>query len=431
MSPRFSKWLAPTVSVVAAALFFAPVGCSRTPLLEGIRGASGGGQGGMSAGGAGGTSTTSSGGTSAITGTTASGGMAADAPPPADLGPDVSPVVTEYEACRDAVVAQCERLWVCQGFNVGDCAEFAAARCPEYYFGPRTLRTAANVEACAQQIAVASCTDFQMGTATQCMLGGLGAAGDPCSGPSECAANLCTSLFPSCGACAQPLGLGESCGGSGGHCASGSICHPTSHICVATPLLVAHAAAGEACDLRGNPPVGCAGDLVCALDAPTGSAGTCAPLPGNGQPCLTNGDPIQCAAGLQCGPVTTELWVFMICSDRAPCGTTYCDADSFCYQTGTTPVGCRAYVGIGEACSNATGSERRCAGDARCTRTPDASAASDGGIVYDGICVALGQVELGGACDATNPCKSPLVCPAGICARFDPATCSAPVDGGR
>lgn len=418
---------------MAGALLFAPVGCSRTPLLLATRHASGGdGQGGAAVGGAGGRSTTASGGATTVgdggMDWAAAAGGAGDVAAPLDRAPDVSTAVTELEACRDAVIAQCERLYVCQGFDVGDCAQFAADHCPEYYFGPRTVRTAENVEACAQQIAAASCTDFLMGTATQCMLGGLGAAGDPCSGPSECASNLCTSFFPTCGTCAKPLGLGESCAGSGGHCASGTLCHPTSRTCVATPLVVAHAAAGEACDLRGNPPVGCTGDLVCALNARTGTAGTCVPLPRNGEPCLAMGDPIQCAAGLQCGPVTTDGGPVMMCGDLMPCGTAYCDASSFCYQTTAGPVGCRPCAGIGEACSNATGSERRCAPDARCA---NASAAGDGGIVYDGICVGPAQVDLGGACDGNTPCRSPLVCQAGVCARFDPATCFQTKDGGR
>jgi hypothetical protein len=424
---RFPVWLASAVTLVAAALPLAPIGCSRTPLLDGIQNASdSGGRGGAPVGGAGGTRTASSGGATRL----GSGGMAADVAPPVDLAPDVSPAVAEYEACAHAIIAQCERLYVCQGFDVGGCARFAADHCPEYYFGPHTLRTAENVEACAELIASASCTDFEMGTATQCMLAGIGAAGAPCSGPSECASNLCTGYFPICGTCAQPLGLGESCAGSNGHCASGSICHPTSRLCVATPLVVAHAAAGQACDLHGNPPVGCTGDLVCALGARTGTAGTCVPLPRNGQPCLANGDPIPCAAGLQCGPVTADGGLVMTCSELAPCGTTFCQSTSFCYQTSAGPVGCRTYAGVGEACSNAAASERKCAPDARCARTSDAAVARDGGIIYDGTCVARVQVDLGGACDANAPCRSPLVCQSGRCARFDPATCYQAKDGG-
>jgi hypothetical protein len=56
--------------------------------------------------------------------------------------------------------------------------------------------------------------------------------------------------------------------------------------------------------------------------------------------------------------------------------------------------------------------------------------ARDGGIAYDGTCVPRGQVELGGACDADAPCQSPFVCQAGVCARFDPATCFLGRDGG-
>jgi hypothetical protein len=354
------------------------------------------------------------------TGDAPGAGTRSDSAAPPDGAPDLSAGVSEFEACRDAIVAQCERLYVCQGFDVGDCVQYAVDRCPEYYFGPRSLRTAHEVEACARSIRTASCTDFLLGTATQCLLGGTGAAGAPCSGPSECASNLCTDYFPACGTCAVPLGLGEACDGSGGHCSSGTLCHPTSRTCVAIPLLVANAGPGEACDLKGSPPMGCTGDLVCAPISRTGSAGTCVRLPRSGETCLVFGGVFHCATPLQCGQAGADGGLIWMCADRMPCGTALCDDISFCYQTDTGQLVCRPYAGMGEACSLSEGSERRCSPDARCT---GGSAGGDAGIVYDGTCVARGRVDLDGACDGSSPCRTPLVCQSGRCARFDPSTC--------
>ncbi len=439
MPLRSLTWPSSTIAILVTGALFAMAACSGNPLRVGPRDAGAkGGPGGMNLGGgtggtagvsgAGGATGVSDGGVdlpAAVGGRDGSG--PGDAAVRLDQAPDISAAARAEQVCRDAIVAQCERLYACQGFSPGDCAQFAADRCPEYYFGPHTLRTVDSVEACVPLIRLASCTDFLMGNATECLLGGLGTAGDPCSGPSECASNSCSALFPRCGTCAAPLALGKSCDVSTGHCASGTACHKATRVCVPTPLVVAHAAEGEPCDTAGDPLVGCEGDLMCVPTKSGGTAGKCAPLPKQGEHCLTANSLPQCAPGLHCGLSRVGGVRAYLCGDPTPCGAAFCDANSFCYENPTVPISCRPFVGIGEACSRAADSDRNCGAGGYCAVT---SVSNDGGPVSDGTCIQFGQVELGEACDTTTSCRAPLVCQAGSCTRFDPATCYQPTDAG-
>ena len=430
MPLHFLTWPSSGIAILGTGALFAMAACSGNPLRVGPRDAGAkGGQGSANlGGGAGGVTGVRDGGVDlpAVVGGRDGGGTD-DAAVWLDHAPDLSVVARAEQACRDAIVAQCERLYTCQGFSPGDCAQFAADHCPEYYFGPHTLRTVDSVEACVPRIRLASCTDFLMGNATQCLLGGLGAAGDPCSGPSECASTSCSALFPSCGTCADALALGEACNVSSGHCASATMCHPTTKVCVPTPLVVAHASDGEPCDTAGDPLVGCEGDLMCVPTKSGGTAGKCAPLPQQGEPCLAASSLPPCAAGLHCGLSTVGGVRANLCGNPAPCGTTFCDGNSFCYETPTVPIGCRPYVGVGEACSRAADSGRNCGSGASCATD---SLSSGGGPVSDGTCVQFGQGELGGVCDTSASCRASLACQAGRCARFDPASCHQPTDAG-
>jgi hypothetical protein len=395
----------------------AMVACSGRPLRVGTRDpAAQGGRGGASAGD----------GTGGVAGRTDTGGAGRDGAP-SDWVPDVSPALSADQVCRDAIVAQCERLYACQGFSPGDCAQYAADRCPDFYFGPHTLRTVENVAACVPHIRQASCTAFLMGNATECLLGGLGAAGAPCSSPSECASSSCSELFPNCGTCSAVLALGESCDVSAGHCASGTLCHPKTRVCVSTPLVVAHAPEGLPCDLAGDPLVGCQGDLVCVPTRSGGTAGRCAHLPRQSEPCLTVSTLPPCAPGLRCGPYVAGDVRARLCDDQQPCGATFCDANGFCNESGGQAGGCLPYAKVGEACSKASDSERICGQDSFCA--VDARA-GDGAPATEGTCALLNQLELGAACDSSRACRSSFLCQAGRCTRFEPATCFLPADGG-
>jgi len=195
-------------------------------------------------------------------------------------------------------------------------------------------------------------------------------------------------------------------------------------MCVPVPAMVTHAAAGAPCDLTANPPVSCEGDLLCIKN---GSASTCTPIPGEGQPCSAYSPP--CAAGLACDTVPPGSTVPRLCHQNPLCGSAPCPDGQYCFESSTVPLTCRDYVKLGAACiaDSSSSAYRACAPGSVCLGVTSVSD-GDGGMTMQGTCAAY--QELGAPCSATTPCRSPLVCQAGVCGRFDPESCFQPADAG-
>jgi hypothetical protein len=409
-----------SVAVAVGVCLAGSTACTSKPAEMGARDAAAG------AGGAGGMA--------GLTGSAGGGGIGdggIDVPLGVDGAVDVAAGTAPAAVCREAIAAQCQRLAECFDIAAYGCDE-SAILCPSYYFGPHSLRTVASVQACIASIRQMTCTDVQMGFASACLAGGTGEGGAPCSGASECASRYCSGIYPTCGTCAPALELGATCGSiANGACRSGTICHPATRVCVPTPLTVAHARAGEACDLSGNPPVGCEGALLC-LPAMRGTTqGTCtsrAALPKAGEPCLevSPAYSISCAPGLVCGLSTADGGRTSLCGDRAPCGSTTCAAGEYCFESSTVSIRCTPYAMAGQPCSSgAPEGDQRCAAELACT---GGTRSGDGGATYRGTCNS--RVALDEPCDEARECRSPLVCQQGRCARLDPETCFLPSDAG-
>jgi hypothetical protein len=401
--PRLS-WLV----VAACALGAVAGGCSNG------KPSSGAGRGGSNGG-------SSAGGSTGAGGVVGAGGVSAGAG-----GAGGSTTLTAEQVCHDAMVAQCERLEACAGSAPAGC-DAIAERCPLYYFGPHTLRTLQNVADCIPKLRAATCTDIIMGINSYCLAGGTRAVGEPCSGASECQSGHCSGYWPSCGTCLPGLALGDSCGtGAAGSCPPGSYCPNGTRVCT-TVTAVAHANLGEPCDLSANPPVGCAGDLYCKPTVSTMSAGTCANLPQQGEPCASGGTfaSAQCGAGLRCGRTTTNQ---AICGDPEPCGSVSCDATSACAQTPTTALHCAPYATEGQPCTvYDPNGDVTCVSPLSCTGEPTDAAL--GTVTLHGTCAARG-----GPGDPCGPgvgsCREAFLCTNGACTVFDPASCTAPADAG-
>jgi hypothetical protein len=306
--------------------------------------------------------------------------------------------------------------------NYSVCAA-TADRCPDYYFGPGSLRTVENVEACIPTLKQATCTDVDMGLKPACLVNGLGAANDACGASSQCASGVCFSTTFPCETCQVAGAIGAGCD-LYTPCAAGGICSPGTRTCVAWP--VTHATEGQPCAYGGNPLIGCEGDLVCVPTTRYGSTGTCQSMPKQGETCLDHasggfyGLP-QCAPGFACGIDRSDGLRTARCGNPAPCGKTVCDVNSYCYETPTVFNECRAYSLPGQACTVSWG-EHNCASGSVCVP------AADGG--DQGTCVAIVEVGLGEACNATATCKSPSSCQSGRCTSYDPASCLQSADGG-
>jgi hypothetical protein len=156
-----------------------------------------------------------------------------------DGGADAPVAMTAEQVCRDAIIAQCERIATCAGVSSDGCAVLAE-HCPGYYFSPTSLRTIENVSACIPKIRAASCTDIMLGNYNSCLAGGTGGGGAPCVAASQCQSGSCSGYWPTCGTCTPALAVGDPCGSGAAICPVGTRCNATTHVCAAV-MPVAHA----------------------------------------------------------------------------------------------------------------------------------------------------------------------------------------------
>jgi hypothetical protein len=331
---------------------------------------------------------------------------AAEAPGPVDRAADLSAPASPEEICRTAIAVQCQRRITCEPMgspSLAMCVSNNAGSCPDYYFNDASRRTPAGIAACLDALSRVACTDVAIGLQPDCLARGSRPGGAPCAYPSQCESAGCDVSATGCGVCLAAAASGAPCGTSAlGFCPAGEFCHRTTRVC--TPgSAVSHASVGQACDLSADPVVGCAGDLVCVIATPLGTAGTCVSLPGLDQPCVSGSSAAFCAAGLVC--------TSGVCRPEVPCGAASCQEGTYCLEAdgGMT---CAPRAVAGQACSSFQPAESPpCAAPATCTASPDAG--------YS--CVRPGA--RGDACDTTRPCLGALTCTGGRCATPGPAAC--------
>jgi hypothetical protein len=166
---------------------------------------------------------------------------------------------------------------------------------------------------------------------------------------------------------------------------------------------------GAKCDHNASPVLGCAGNLVCWSGQAIGSTGTCTRLVAEGQPCTGLGG-LPCAAGSVCVRNATGGGT---CSPLASCGTTTCDANSYCNYS-LTPPACAPRAAESKTC-NLSGDT----GQIPCVEGTMCSPSASGG--SRGFCLTPGRARKV-AC--TTSCSLyPLQCVNGFCAALDPASC--------
>jgi len=355
------------------------------------------GQGGDFAGGTGGS--LGAGGTSSDSGTTVAQGGSTGG------GPD-----TPESACRDAVLAQCQRRVDCGGASAGLACFGYANLCPEYYFSAGSTRTVEGVRACVSTIQHMSCSDLAVDALPDCLVGGTKTSGMACAYGSQCASTYCVGGSQQCSKCSDIAKVGESCGSGNTECATGSFCNARGSMKCESLTSIVHGAEGAACNENASPVLGCAEDLLCIASSNTASS--CKRRVAEGSACLGLGN-VPCVLGSVCvrDPVTGGGF----CRSLAACGTTPCDASSFCNYS-LTPIACVPRATEGKTCSisNDTG-VLPCVAGTVCT--PITSGGSQGACLKPGSARAV-------TCSPTMACPYPLQCVNGKCGLLDPNTCN-------
>ena len=221
---------------------------------------------------------------------------------PSDAGvggagvPDAGARGEEAAACDAYVDAACGFTSTCQvaAFNgnygtLDTCKRTLRVLCLDRFSAPGASVHAADVQACAQQIAGATCAAATLSSFSACAFTGTLGPSSGCRYDAQCMTGLChTSGYqPSCGACVARGAEGSTCVRSA-DCTAGLSCagFGVSATCIRPAML------GAACDSTlPYPP--CAVPLVCR-------AGTCQPPPTIGQACTgacAPTQPAECLSG--------------------------------------------------------------------------------------------------------------------------------------
>jgi len=275
--------------------------------------------------------------------------------------------------------ALCTKLNQCAPFllaaTYGDlttCTSRTAKACTAQAYSDGSGMTAANLLACKNALANATCDDV-FANNLPCNFNGTMTDGTACGENSQCAGGFCNRQGGTCGVCASKAGAGAACAsGNNDECQSGLVCSK-SKTCVAP------ARAAETCDDNTRP---CLMGLFCT------AANTCA---------------YTVAAGAECPGPYLDLAKGILCWGRSTPANPQLAA-----QIGTAETGrpCGLAPAPGQPAT-------LCApgGIPACTLVP-------GGIPFFGVptkgmCAA--PVPDGYTCDATSVCEPGAQCISGMC----------------
>jgi hypothetical protein len=198
---------------------------------------------------------------------------------------------------------------------------------------------------------------------------------------------------------------------NGASCEVGTFCNHGTLKCDSISNIV-HGADGAMCNLQANPPLGCAGDLVCWSGQQTGMTGTCTKLIAEGKTCTGLGG-VPCVPGSVCvrNPDNSGT-----CHSLSSCGAATCNSDSYCNFSATPPA-CTPRPTEGKVCNvNADTGAMPCAAGFTCSPLTATATAN-------GVCMKEGTAR-SVTCTDTQMCPYLLKCVNGHCAPLDPASCN-------
>jgi hypothetical protein len=232
------------------------------------------------------------------------GGGGIDAP--------VEVAVTTTEACRQQAVAVCDALELCATVAVkffyvdkATCVSRLMLSCTTDQMVPGITRTSADILACKQEVAAATCADLLASKFPASCLVKPGAqpSGAVCGSDWQCASTFCSKEAAACGACAVRSGAGGVCTIDAG-CETGLVC--ANKVCVIPAL------PSMACDV--NHP--CRGDLYCTKLI----FGSCLPKVGAGGSCADSDKACDIFKSVGCNPSTHVCEPFDVASGGNACG---------------------------------------------------------------------------------------------------------------
>jgi hypothetical protein len=279
--------------------------------------------------------------------------------------------VSAMQACTDAANAICTKLDACSDFlvqlsygNVSACESAFVSGCTGSLSAKGTSWTGASMEACAQAVPGAACSDLLSNNAPMACRPAAGtlANGAACGDDAQCQSQYCNKgTDGTCGACGARS--------TGGTCIRDDDC-AYGNQCVGGKCIIP-AGSGAACSAA-QP---CGLTLVCKNGA-----------------CATPD-----AAGASCSLVTGSL--FGTCDELAG---NFCNLSMKCQTINLAAAG--ASCGLGQNGVTA------CSASGSCTKATG------------GTCTAA--VAPGATCDAVNnKCAPPGECASGVCKVSDPSSC--------
>jgi hypothetical protein len=277
-------------------------------------------------------------------------------------GGDTVTPLTADQACGQEAQAICDALAGCATFWIqllyGDkptCVARQKVSCMDDQSVVGTTRAPADIVACAQAGATATCPDLLAGKLpAECQLKpGVLVNGRACGSDWQCQSTYCNKHGLQCGTCGPRAAAGADCADSDG-CQTGLVCAGSR--CV-TPGVV-----GGACDATIQP---CRSDLYCT------PAATCAKRVGVGGSCADSSDACAITQGVACNGLNHVCEKVAVAAGGAACGIvdrtlTLCVALDPCVgATLTAPGVCADPAGDGEACGKSA-SNRNCLSPATC-----------------------------------------------------------------
>ena len=275
-------------------------------------------------------------------------------------GADVA-MLTVDQACAQMATALCDAIDTCASFSVrllyGDkatCVSRQSLGCTGDQSVPDMTRTVADIVACSQAAATASCPDLLASNfPVACLVKpGSRVNGTACGSDWQCLSTYCNKPGQ-CGVCAPRAALTGACTVDGG-CQTGMLC------------------ANGKCVLPGVMAAACSDNQPCRNDLYCTKSGTCTAKLGAAGSCMDTDKACDMIHGIACNPLNKICQSVNVASGGDACGLisgtlTICVGLNPCPGISLLKLTavCANPAGDGEACG-ATANGVNCVGPANC-----------------------------------------------------------------